>query len=122
MKLTDEQLRILRHMLGIDDGSKARPEPYRDHYCANAGDPQLVELARLGMVRLAGKPSPGLPYETYVTTEAGRAAAIASFRAIQAPKKKRVYLRFLEVSEVCPDLTFREFLVREEFAEIRREA
>lgn len=122
MNLTDEQLSMLRHMLGINDGSKSRPVPCRDHCCVEVGDPQLVELERLGAVRLAREPTSWLRYATYVTTEAGRAAAIASFRTIQWQKKKRVYLRFLEISEVCPDLTFRDFLVREEFAEIRREA
>lgn len=108
-------------MLGIDDPSKARPEPYRDHFCANAGDPELVELERLGMVE-PFRSFMGDTYTTYRTTEAGRAAAIASFKTIQHPKKRRTYLAFLRASDFYPDLTFREFLVSPDWADARRNA
>jgi hypothetical protein len=117
--MTDAQLDVLRHMLGINDPWHAEPKPHRDYYCANPGDPVLHELARLGAVRLY---SPRGRYEWFTTTEAGRAAALASYSKIQKPKGARVYARFLDTCDVWPELTFREFLVRPVFAEARRAA
>lgn len=119
MKLTDEQLRILRHMLGIDLPREREPEPYRDYYCASRGDAELAELARLGAVRLFRQCE---HYDWYCTTETGRAAAIASHRRIRYPKPRRVYCKFLQVSDAFPDLTFREFLTNPDFAETRAKA
>lgn len=116
--LTDEQLRILRHMLGIDDPYR-RPVPYRDHYCANPGDPKLIELERLGMVE-AFRSFLGETYTTYRTTEAGRKAAIESWHKVcRMPRDKRRYWAFLTVKDVCPDLTFHEFLTSPTWAESR---
>ena len=39
MELTNDQLRTLRHMLGIDDPWMRRPVPTRDYYCANPARP-----------------------------------------------------------------------------------
>lgn len=117
--LTPEQTRILRHMLGIDKPGEAHPKPYRDYYCANPGDERLHELARLGMVRQVDGP---WAYEWFVTTAEGRSAALASHRAIMLPKRKRVYRRWLSLSDCLPDLTFYEFLTSAEWAEERRSA
>ena len=38
MNLAAEQLRILRHMLGIDLPAVKAPVPYRDYYCASRGE------------------------------------------------------------------------------------
>jgi hypothetical protein len=105
--VTPEQLRILRHMLGIDDPYMATPKPYRDYYCANPGEPKLHELAALGMVELYSTHG---SYEWFRCTPAGRAAAIASQRAIRKSKSARVYAKF------------RQFLTDQHFAETRRAA
>lgn len=47
------------------------------------GDPQYVELARLGMVERYRTPSPGFAYDYYRTTDIGRAAAMASHKTIR---------------------------------------
>lgn len=117
-----EDLRILRHMLGIDDARKRDAKPYRNHYCANAGDPNLVSLVQRGLVVLSRPPSKAIPYETYVATEDGIAIATSSARRRAWPRKRRVYDRYLDVKDVCPDLSFREFLTSAEFAETRRTA
>lgn len=117
--LTSEQLRILRHMLGIDDPYMAKPKPYRNYYCANPGDPKLHELARLGMVVLYSTHG---SYEWFATTTAGRDAAVASQKAIRHTKAKRLYAKFLDVSDCFPDLTFKKFLTDPHFAETRRAA
>lgn len=117
--LTDEQLRILRHMLGIDNPYMAHPKPYRDYYCANPSDPALHELQRLGMATLYATRD---KYEWFRTTDAGRAAAIASQKAIRKSKSQRVYAKYLDISDSFPDLTFKRFLTDPYFAETRRAA
>lgn len=117
--MTDEQLRTLRHMLGINTPHDPRPKPYRDYYCANPGDPELHELARLGMVKLYSSHG---NYEWFRCTDAGRAAAIASHKTIRHSKSSRVYSKFLDVRDAIPDLTFREFLTNPDFAPTRRAA
>jgi hypothetical protein len=114
-----EQLEILRHMLGINDPFQRAPTPHRDYYCADPGDQRLHELASLGLVK---RYRVGNGHEWFTTTDAGRAAAIASHKAIRYSKARRVYARFLSMRDVFPDLTFRAFLTGEEFAIARGEA
>lgn len=120
MNLTNEQLRTLRHMLGINDPTKARPEPYRNRYAANPGDPEMLELERIGAVERYAANCQG--YDWYRCTEAGRLAAIRSFRSIQISKSRRRYLRFLSARDAFPDLTFRDFLTDNYFISSRAEA
>lgn len=118
-QLTAEQLRILRHMLGIDDPYMATPKPYRNYYCANPGDPKLHELARLGMVELYSTHG---SYEWFACTAAGKEAGCDSQRAIRKTKSARVYAKYLDISDCFPDLTFKDFLTDPHFAETRRTA
>lgn len=108
--LSADHLRTLRHMLGIDTDTPRKP--YRDRYLAQPGCPKMGELEALGAVRRGRTPSFVGDLELWVTTEAGRAAAIGSHEDICSivPKKRRTYRRFLAVKDACPDLTFREFL------------
>lgn len=118
-KALPEQLRILRHMLGIDVKDQPNPPEYRDYYCACPGDPELHEMARLGLVELYAVRQ---GYEWFKTTGAGKAAARASQQSMLLPKRKRVYLRFLSASDCFPDLTFKRFLTDPFFAEARKAA
>lgn len=122
MNLTDDQLDTLRHMLGINDPDLRESKPYRNYYAACPGDPKLAALAETGAVRLSHGPRPGLPYDCYVCTVSGIQAAIQSHRTIRRTKAQRTYSKYLDHSDVCPDLTFREFLTLPEFAAARREA
>lgn len=122
LTLTPEQEHILRHMLGIDDPAVRDPKPNRDYYCANPDDHELRELERLGLVKQYQACDTSERYEWFTTTDAGKAAAFASQARTRYPKKKRVYLKFLHISDCCPDLTFREFLTSPHFAEARRSA
>lgn len=117
--LTEKQLDTLRHMLGINTPSDREPKPYRNHYAANPGDAEMLELTALGMVEFAG-----IRYELhyYQCTDAGRAVAMRSHRTIRLTKAKRIYRKFLDVSDCCPDLTFKEFITSPEFADSRRAA
>lgn len=119
VQLNDEQLRILRHMLGIDVDDTPNPSEYRDYYCANRDDPVLCGMAGLGVVERYASDH---HYDWYRTTGVGKAVARASQRAMLLPKPKRIYLRWLSISDVRPDLTFRDFLTQPEYAETRRTA
>lgn len=119
MNLTDKQLDILRHMLGINTPWDAQPKPSRDYFCANPGDAMLAELDRLGMVT---KYSERAPYHWYRCTDAGRAIAMRSHRSIRYTKAKRRYGRFLDIRDAYCDLTFHEFLTEPEYEQARREA
>ena len=110
--LSVEQLRVLRHMLGINDPSMDVPKPYRDYYCANPGDPTMVELERIGAVRLYDTRG---DYAWYTCTPEGRAAGIASHKTIRYSPAKRRYIRFLDLRDCCPDLSFRQFLTDPRF-------
>lgn len=117
--LTPEQLRTLRHMLGIDDPYMPKPKPWRDYYCANPGDPQMHKLAEMGAVeRYAVRDG----YEWFQTTDAGKAAAMASHKTIRKSKSSRVYSKYLDICDCFPDLTFKQFLTDPQFAETRRAA
>lgn len=107
MKLNPDQLRILRHMLGINKPEADKPAPYRDYYCANPGDPMMVELARIGAVVIYDQRG---GYEWYTCTPEGRATAIASHKTIRYSAAKRRYIHFLDLKDCCPDVTFHQFL------------
>lgn len=119
---TADDERVLRHMLGIDKPSERDPQPYRNRYAANPGDPKLERLASLGLVELVRRAGTGVfgAYDCYRATPRGEQVARASHRRIRWPRSRRVYSRFLDIRDVCPDLTFREFLTSERFAEARR--
>lgn len=116
MELTEHHMQILRHMLGIDVTDVRSPKEYRDYFCACHGDADLAELAAAGMVKMYDKCS---QYEWFTTTDAGKAAARASQRARLQTKSKRMYSRFLDISDCRPDLTFREFLTSPDYADTR---
>lgn len=115
--LTEDQLRILRHMLGLTHPERGEQVPYRDYYCANPGDVKLLELERLGVVRRYAERD---GYWWYCTTEAGKRYAMKSALGRRLPKAKRIYIKFLHLLDCCPDLTFREFLTSPEFSHERR--
>jgi len=121
MKLNDNQLHILRHMLGINTPWDKFPKPFRNHAAVNPGDPVYLELERLGAVeRFESKINS--EYHYYRCTEAGRSAACASHRKIRLSSAKRRYSAFLEMCEIAPDLTFHEFLTGDEWKEAREAA
>ncbi|HEX5461860.1 MAG TPA: hypothetical protein VFX20_17990 [Steroidobacteraceae bacterium] len=110
--LDAEQLRVLRHMLGIDRPDVRDPKPYRDYYCANPGDPTMHELVRLGAVRRYDTRG---GYEWFTCTDAGRAAGIASHKTIRYSRSALRYSRYLDMKDCYPDLTFHRFLTDSRF-------
>lgn len=122
LTLTEPQLRILRHMLGIDDPYMPRPKPSRDYYCANPGDAKVVELERIGAVCCYRRSGEDTKYDWFQCTDAGRAAAMASHKTIRVSKAKRMYAKFLDIRDCWQGLTFQQFLTDPEFRDSRREA
>lgn len=121
--LTEDQLDTLRHMLGINTPYDRIPKPYRNYAAVNPGDPEFLELEKLGMVKKYASAKPGLTeYDYYRCTEKGRIEAMRSHRNIRKSKAKRRYNKYLEVLDSCPDLTFKEFLTDPSFKESRNEA
>lgn len=114
--VSEEHLRILRHMLGIDTPWIKNPNEYRDYYCANPGYGPLLELEKMGMVV---KYSEGGGYHWFKTTDMGKEAARESQRRMLLPKPKRRYRKWLSVSDSVPGLTFEEFLTLPEYKEAR---
>lgn len=119
MELTNEQLQTLRHMLGIDEPSERDPQPYRDYYAAYKGQKEMLELEAIGAVRRFAECE---HYHWYTTTDAGRAAAIASHRAIRLSKPNRIYSKYLDFADTHSGLTFREFLTSPDYADARAAA
>jgi hypothetical protein len=120
MEPTIEQLHTLRHMLGINDPSKRVPKPYRNYAAVNPGDAEFLAMEAAGLVELYTAADPSTSYHWYRCTEAGRLAAMRSFRDIRYSAAKRRYSAFLNVSDAVPDLTFKQFLTLPDFAEARR--
>lgn len=117
---TKEQLNTLRHMLGINDPTKRVPKPYRDYAAVNPGDPEFVEMETAGLVvkyRAAGGDT---CYDWYRCTEAGRLAAMRSYRTIRLSRSARRYSAFLNCRDAYNELTFKIFLTDPLFAEARR--
>ena len=117
LSVKNEHTKILRHMLGIDIVGVKNPKEYRDYYCANPGNAILHEMESLYLVKMYSERD---GYQWFTTTDLGKAIAKESQRKIMLPKKKRMYLRFLNVADCCPDLTFREFLMDDDYADIRK--
>ena len=119
--MTEKQLQLLRHMLGIDDPSKAHPKSHRDYAAVNPGDPDFIAMEEAGAVRRY-EPRLESEYHWYTTTDEGKRLAHESHKATRWPKSKRVYSAFLNISDVLPDLTFMEFLRDPQFKELRASA
>lgn len=121
MELSPREEDTLRHMLGVNDPYKRDPKPYRNHYVAGSEDvPRLERLASLGLV--VKRPTRLTEDPLYVATEAGIQVALESQKSIRKPKAARVYHTYLDISDLCSELTFKKFLTDPQFAEARRNA
>jgi hypothetical protein len=83
--VTELKLSMLRHMLGISDPSKPKPEPYRNYAAVGDADKAIFrEMAADGLVRKCDLQR-SYEYDCYECTQGGIDAAVASFRGIQEP-------------------------------------
>lgn len=119
MRLTKDQLHMLRHMLGINTPEDRTPRPYRNYAAVNPGDAFFLELEQIGAVEKCH----GVPlgqYECYRCTGKGRQAAMKSHKDIRLPRSKRRYKKFLSILDCVPDITFHDFLTDPEYKELRK--
>jgi hypothetical protein len=106
-------------MLGINTPGDRLPRPYRNYAAVTPGDPEFIELERVGAVEIYSRRG---EYDWYRCTDEGKIAAMRSHRGIRYSRPKRRYIRYLNVRESIPSLTFRDFLVDPQFARIRADA
>lgn len=118
---TPRQIQILRHSLGLSD-PYAKNE-YRNYYVAGEGHhgwDDLLALEAAGLMRRTRNSIPPVGDVTFTVTDAGKRLARA--HAPKISRGKRMYRKFLDVSDCAPDLTFREFLTSPDYADSRAEA
>ena len=118
--MTDPQADILLHTLGL---SRKDRDGYRNHYVAGDGHHAMDAISALvadGLMVEARRPD-FLPDgdRVFMATERGIAIARVTNRRINPdpPRSKSRYLRWLTLSDVCPDLTFGEYLRRRMYAD-----
>lgn len=72
-EVTDEERSIIEHSLGIEHKKGRQRKPYRNYYCASAGDARLESLADRGLMKRGRKINEGAD-QYYLVTESGAAA------------------------------------------------
>jgi hypothetical protein len=116
--MTDTLLSILQHALGTDQ--LGRGTMYRDHFVAGPGHSDFetcMAATAQGLMRHYEKQWV-ISGHLFIVTDAGR-----DFVRVNSPKpdakqrRRDRYSRWLDISDLMPDLTFGDFLRREkEFA------
>lgn len=107
-----KRLHILQHSLGVDQFGRGKQ--YRNHFVTGEGSvdhPACLALVRDGlMTRREGGILTGGD-DVFFVTEAGKEFVRANSPKPSAKQlAKDRYGRFLDMSDVMPDLTFRAFL------------
>jgi hypothetical protein len=106
MPLTDEQLHVLQHSLGVDKYGQG--EMYRDHFCAGGEDVPICEsLVALGYMR-QHRTTEHMPYYNCTVTDAGKAVVLAE--SPKPPKLTRSQQRYRAFLEADCDMSFIEWL------------
>ena len=108
-KLTERDLSMLRHMLGINTPWDDRPKPYRNYAAVEPENDQFKRLSGEGYVVSCGFTAFS-SYEYFKCTDKGTDAAIQSHRSIRWPRAKRRYHRYLDICDCFPDHTFGDFI------------
>ena len=119
----DPELEILLHTLGLDYNKSI--EPYRNHFVAGPGHSDMPIILRLIERGFMAETSPPgfLPQGDRVFTVTAAGIVFALKNRPQLPKRTRAQRRydaFVEIADVYPDLTFREFLTHPKFEAHRR--
>lgn len=110
--MTESEREILTHCLGYN----YVPRHQRNQFLAEIGSADWHTchlLVKRGLMTNVGKVDLGVPETLFAATP----AAEALVKPKPMTRAQRRYDRYLDIREVCPDLTFIEFLKRErEFA------
>lgn len=106
MKITDRQLEILQHSLGVDEYGQGAM--YRNFFCAGGDDePTCRELVDMGLMR-QHKTTETYPYFNCSVTDEGKKAVRE--QSPKPPKLSRSQKRYREFLNVDSDITFGEWL------------
>jgi len=117
-----EHLHILQHSLGLDDYGQGRQ--YRNHFVTGPGSKDWDACRALTEAGLMTE-NKGHSLLTdgdsvfYVTPAGIEFVAKNSPMPPKVPRDRRRYLAFLDLTECCPDLTFKQFLTEPRFAAYR---
>ncbi len=120
MNLNKEQLHTLRHMLGINTPDDRVPKPYRNYAAVTPGNLKYIELEQLGAIKKYRTHDSHSQYDWYGCTLEGRLAAIKSHKTIRKTRAQRRYTAYLDMTDVYPELTFKDFLTHPDFSTARR--
>ncbi len=103
--MTDEQLQILQHSLGVDKYGQG--VMYRNHFCAGGTDVPICEsLVEMGYMRTFTRSF--LPYYNCIVTDAGKAAMRAE--SPKPPKRTRSQKRYSQFLDADTGRSFGEWL------------
>lgn len=107
MTLTNEQLHILQHALGVDQYGQGLM--YRNHFCAGADDePICRSLVAAGLMRVFAPNASPLPYYNCTVTEAGKQAVRE--QSPKPPKLTRGQKRYREYLDADSGMSFMAWL------------
>ena len=107
--MTEEQLSILQHALGLDKYGQGTPS--RNHFCAGAADePDCRALVEMGYMYVFHPYASPLPYYNCAVTDAGREAVRRE--SPPAPKLSRSQRRYRNWKRVADLISFAEYLRR----------
>jgi hypothetical protein len=115
MTALPDMLHILQHSLGVDRFGRGE---YRNHFVTGEGSldhPACMDAVSRGLMqRHPGNALTG-EMDLFVVTEAGKQFVRDNVQKVDAKQRRKDrYSRFLDLSDVMPDLTFRDFLKRKE--------
>lgn len=122
LSLSENQLDTLRHMLGINTPNEPHPRPTRNYATVEKGSIEFATLSSMGLIEKMDRVMTEFGYDYFQVTDQGRALAMESHKSIQKSKSARRYVKFLEVVDAVPDLSFREFLTDPQYERSRQEA
>lgn len=108
------RLQILQHSLGLDQFG--RGNMYRNRFITGEGSidyPHCMALVERGLMERRGFSALTGGDWFFEVTEAGKTFVLEHSPKLTAKQRLRDrYNRWLDLSDVMPDLTFRDFLVR----------
>jgi hypothetical protein len=120
-----EHLHILQHSLGLDEYGQGRQ--YRNHFVTGPGSKDWDACRALTDAGLMteNKGHALLPVGDsvfYVTPAGIDFVATNSPKPPKVSRNRRRYAAFMDLTDCCPDLTFKQFLTDPNFADARRRA
>jgi hypothetical protein len=108
VKLSQKQLEILQHSLGVDE--YGRGQMFRNHFCAGGVDEDICrELVSIGYMETFTRS--WLPYYNCIVTDAGKSAMLE--QSPKPPKLTRSQLRYRSYLNADTGKSFRSWLETE---------